>query len=111
EKIKTEQNIRSNFLNEVLGNKLKKDELYKIAYYLNLNPDDYLWMFTIEKATQNNEQSSEMEVNENLIRYIHAFFRERNVNAIIAQQSQKIVVLIEDASFQELYMKQSKDRK
>lgn len=107
-KINTEQNIRRSFLNDVLGNKLEKDELYKIAYYLNLNPDDYFWMFTIEKATQNNEQSSEMEVNENLIRYIHAFFRERNVNAIIAQQSQKIVVLIEDASFQELYMKQSK---
>src|SRR5699024_2341208 len=41
-------------------------------------------------------------------RYIHTFFRERNVNTIIAQQSQKIVVLVEDASFQKLYMKQSK---
>ena len=107
-KINTEQNIRRDFLSDVLENRLEKEELYKIAYYLQFNPDDSYWMLTLERNINKSEMTHEIEVNEELVRYINLFFKERNINAIVSQKSDKIIMLIEYSSFKSLYIKQSK---
>ena len=37
----------------------------------------------------------EIEVNEALVRYINLFFKERNINAIVSEKSDKIIMVIE----------------
>lgn len=107
-KINTEQNIRRGFLSDVLENRLEKEELYKISYYLQFNPEHSYWMLTMERNINQSEMNHEIEVNEELVRYIHLFFKERNINAIVSQKSGKIIILIEYSSFKELCIKQSK---
>lgn len=107
-KINTEQNIRRDFLSDVLESRLEKEELYKIAYYLHFNPDDSYWMLTMERNINKSEMNHEIEVNEELVRYINLFFKERNINAIVSQKLGKITMLIEYSSFKELYIKKSK---
>ncbi|GGC75793.1 hypothetical protein GCM10007216_02920 [Thalassobacillus devorans] len=107
-KVNTEQNIRRGFLSDILGRRLEKEELYKIAYYLNFNPDDSYWMLTMERDINNSELNYEIEVNEDLIRYINLFFKERHVNAIVSQKAGKIIILVEYSSFKEVCMKQLK---
>ncbi|MFC2949161.1 XylR N-terminal domain-containing protein [Virgibacillus sediminis] len=107
-KINTEQNIRRGFLSDVLSNRLEKDELYKIAYYLNFNSDDSYWMLTMETNVNTSEVSHEIEVNEELIRHINSFFKQRNINTIVTQKSGNIIMLIDHSSFEKVYMKRSK---
>ncbi|WP_245831733.1 helix-turn-helix domain-containing protein [Oceanobacillus senegalensis] len=107
-KINTEQNIRRGFLSDVLENRIEKEELYKIAYYLHFNPEDSYWMLTMERNINHSDMKNEIEVNEGLVRHINSFFRERNINTIVSQKSSEIIMLVEYSSFQELYMKQSK---
>ena len=107
-KINTELNIRRDFLNDMLESRLEKEEIYKVAYYHNLNPDDSYWMLTMERNINESEMNHEIEVNEELVRYVNLFFKERSVNAIVSQKADKIIMLIEYSSFDKLYMKQSK---
>ena len=74
-KINTEQNIKRSFLNDILEARLEKEEIYKIAYYLNFNPDDSYWMLTLERNINKSEMNHEIEVNEELVRYINLFFK------------------------------------
>ncbi|MGJ9457724.1 helix-turn-helix domain-containing protein [Oceanobacillus sp. CF4.6] len=107
-KINTEQNIRRDFLSDILESRLEKEEIYKVAYYLKFNPEDSYWMLTMERNINKSELNHEIEVNEELVRYVNLFFKERNINAIVSQKSDKIIMAIEHSSFEKLYMKQSK---
>lgn len=107
-RINTEQNIKRSFLSDVLDGKLEKEELYKIAHYLQFNPDDSYWMLTMERIMNKSEMNHEIGVNEELIRYINLFFQERNINAIVSQTSGKIIMLLEYSSFKALNMKPPK---
>ena len=57
-KINTEQNIRRGFLSDILESRLEKEEIYKIAYYLNFSPDDSYWMLTMERNINESEDKS-----------------------------------------------------
>ena len=107
-KINTEQNIRRGFLSDILESRLEKEEIYKIAYYHNFSPDDSYWMLAMERNINESEIIHEIEVNEALVRYVNLFFKERNINAIVSEKSDKIIVVIENSSFEKVYMKQSK---
>ena len=101
-KINTEQNIKRSFLSDVLEGRLEKKEIYKIAYYLNFPPDESYWMLTLEKTINQSEMNHEIEVNEELVRHINLFLKERNINAIVSQKSDKIIILIEYSTFKSL---------
>ncbi|SFE23935.1 PucR C-terminal helix-turn-helix domain-containing protein [Lentibacillus persicus] len=105
-KINTEQNIRRGFLSDILDGRMDQEELYKTAYYLNFNPNDSYWMLTIERENENPDMSRKIEVNEALINHINSLLRERYINAIVSQKSGKIIVLIDHASFKEVYVNQ-----
>lgn len=102
-KINTEQNVKRNFLSDVLEGRLEKKEVYKIAYYLNFPPNEPYWMLTLERTINQSDINREIEVNEELIRHINLFLKERNINAIVSQKSDKIIILIEYSTFQSLY--------
>jgi PucR family transcriptional regulator, purine catabolism regulatory protein len=106
--INTEQNIRRGFLSDILENKLETEELFKIAYYLQFNPDDAYWMFSLEKNVVNKELNDEIEINEELVRYINLFFKNKNVNAVVSQKLGKIVALVDHSSFEKLGIKRLK---
>lgn len=102
-KINTEFNIRRDFLNDVLKEKLKKDEVYKYAQYLQLNPEDAYWMFTLERAIDDSKNlKKEIQRNETLIRHIHSFFSDHHIHVTVSQIDMKIIVLVEQSSFQRL---------
>ena len=101
-KINTEQNVKRSFLSDVLEGRLEKKEIYKIAYYLNFPPDESYWMLTLEKTINQSEMNHEIEVNEELVRHINLFLKERNINAIVSQKLDKIIILIEYSTFKSL---------
>ncbi|WP_082304861.1 XylR N-terminal domain-containing protein [Planococcus glaciei] len=105
-RISTEQNIKRSFLNDMLENRLTEEEMYKVSYYLNFNSASSYWMLTIGRDCKNAE--NEIAFNEELIRYINLFLNERNVNAIVSQKLDKIIVLIEYPSFENLNITQDK---
>ena len=98
-KINTEQNVKRSFLNDILEGRLEQKEIYKIAYYLNFPPDESYWMLTLERTTNQSEINHEIEVNEKLIRHINLFLKERNINAIVSQNLDKMIILIEYSTF------------
>lgn len=101
-KISTEQNVKHSFLSDVLEGRLEKKEIYKIAYYLKFPPNDSYWMLTLERTINQSEINHEIEVNETLVRHINLFLKERNINAIVSQKSDKIIILIEYSTFKSL---------
>ncbi|WP_241481591.1 XylR N-terminal domain-containing protein [Mesobacillus campisalis] len=107
-KINTEQNIRRDFLSDILEGRFEKEELYKLSYYLKFNPEDSYWMLTMERKINKEDMNHEIEVNEKLVRYINLFFKERQINAIVSQKLGKIIMLIEYPSFKELCVKPAK---
>lgn len=107
-RIHTEQNIRRGFLNDILDNRLAKEELYKIAHYLEFNPNDSYWMLTLKRNMDSTKLNQEIEMNEELVQHINAFFQQRRVNAIVAQKSGEIIIVIEHSSFKEIFMKKAK---
>lgn len=106
-KVNTELNIRRSFLNDILEGRLDKEELYKHARYLQFDPNDCYWMLTVERGINNSNLTNEIEVNEKLMRHLHAFFRERNINVIVTQESGRIIILVEYSAFEKLLMNQS----
>lgn len=107
-KISTEQNIKRNFLRDVLENKLDQEEVYKMAPLHGLNPNHDFWLLTIEANVNHLESNPQIEFNEELINHINKFFSNRNINAIVTQLSGKTVLLIDNPSFEAQFMKQSK---
>lgn len=105
-KVNTEQNIKRSFLTDVLEGRLEKKEIYKIAYYLNFPPTEPYWMLTLERkihqSDKNPDINHEIQVNEELVRHINIFLKERNINAIVSQKSDKIIILIEYSTFKKL---------
>lgn len=101
-KINTEQNVKRSFLSDVLDGRLEETEIYKIAYYLNFPPNENYWMLTLERTMNQSTISDDIEVNEELIRQLNLFLKERNINAIVSQKSDRIIVLIEYSTFKSL---------
>jgi PucR family transcriptional regulator, purine catabolism regulatory protein len=105
-KINTEQNIKRSFLNDILERRLTEDEMYKISYYLGFNSSSTYWMLTLDRNVK--ETENEIVFNEELIRHINLFLNERNINSIVSHKLDKIIVLIEYPTFENLNITQSK---
>ena len=105
-KINTEQNIKRSFLNDILERRLTEDEMYKISYYLGFNSSTTYWMLTLDRNVK--ETENEIVFNEELIRHINLFLNERNINSIVSHKLDKIIVLIEYPTFEDLNIAQSK---
>jgi PucR family transcriptional regulator, purine catabolism regulatory protein len=105
-KINTEQNIKRSFLNDILERRLTEEEMYKVSYYLNFNSSSAYWMLTLDRNMK--EIENEIAFNEGLIQYINLFLNERNINSIVSQKLDKIIILIEYPTFENLNMTQSK---
>ena len=105
-KINTEQNIKRSFLDDILERRLKEEEMYKIAYDLNFNSSSAYWMLTLDRNMK--EVEYDIAFNEGLIRYINLFLNERNINSIVSQKLDKIIILIEYPTFENLNIRQSK---
>ncbi|MGK7376962.1 XylR N-terminal domain-containing protein [Planococcus sp. 1R117A] len=105
-KINTEQNIKRSFLDDILERRLTEEEMYKVSYYLNFDSSSSYWMLTIDRDRK--EIENEIAFNEELIRSIYLFLNERNINAIVSQKLDKIIILIEYPSFENLNISQAK---
>jgi len=105
-KINIEQNIKRSFLDDILERRLTEEEMYKTSYYLNFNSSSAYWMLTLDRNMK--EVDHEIAFNEELIRYINLFLNERNINSIVSQKLNKIIILIEYTTFENLNMTQSK---
>ena len=95
-KIQTAQNIRRSFLTDILDEKLDEDEMYKIAKYLNLNPEGDYWVFTLEKMGDEDELSLEIEMNERVLRHINLFFKQRGLDSFACYKSGKLIFALEE---------------
>ena len=105
-KINIEQNIKRSFLDDILERRLTEEEMYKTSYYLNFNSSSSYWMLTLDRNMK--EVEHEIAFNEELIRHINLFLNERNINSIVSQKLDKIIILIEYPTFENLNMTQSK---
>lgn len=94
-KLQTAQNIRRSFLNDILNHKLSGEELYKIINYLNFNPEGDYWMFTLEKYNNEESLSSDIELNEEVLRHINTFFKQRGIETFACQISGKLTIAME----------------
>jgi len=103
-KVNTEQNIKRSFLNDMLERSLTEEEMHKISYYLNFNSASSYWMLTLDRDMKDNE----IAFNEELIRYINLFLNERNINSIVSHKLDKIIILIEYPTFENLNITESK---
>ncbi|MEH7494640.1 XylR N-terminal domain-containing protein [Neobacillus niacini] len=106
-KVNTEQTIKRSFLNDILEGRLAKEEMYKIAYYLDFNPSSTYWMLTLEGFVKESSIENELAFNEELIGHIHLFLKERSINSIVSQKLNKIIILIEYPTFEKLHITQS----
>lgn len=106
-KINTEQNIKRNFLNDILEGRLTEEEMYKITYYLDFNPSSTYWMLTLERNGKEVSIEHDITLNEDLIRHINLFLNERNMNSIVSQKLNKIIILIEYPTFENLHIEKS----
>lgn len=95
-KIQTAQNIRRSFLTDILDEKLDEDEMYKIANYLNLDPEGDYWVFTLEKMGDEDELSLEIEMNERVLRHINLFFKQRGLDSFACYKSGKLIFALEE---------------
>lgn len=106
-KIQTEYNVRRSFLSDILDQRLDKEELYKVAQYLGLNPVSNYWMLTLERSIDESDLSYEVETNEKLLRCFNLFLKERGISAFASQQSGKIIIVIEYSGFTANYPDQT----
>ncbi|WP_342043514.1 helix-turn-helix domain-containing protein [Bacillus sp. OTU2372] len=106
-KVNTEQTIKRSFLNDILEGRLAKEEMYKIAYYLDFNPSSTYWMLTLERFVEEAKIEHEIAFNEEWIRHIHLFLKERKINSIVSQKLNKIIILLEYPTFESLHLSQS----
>lgn len=106
-KVNTEQTIKRSFLNDILEGRLAKEEMYKIAYYLDFNPSSTYWMLTFERYVKESSIENELAFNEEIIGHIHLFLKERSINSIVSQKLNKIIILIEYPTFERLHITQS----
>lgn len=95
-KIQTTQNIRRSFLTDILDEKLDEDEMYKIAKYLNMDPEGDYWMFTLEKMGDEDELSLEIEMNERVLRHINLFFKQRGLDSFACYKFGKLIFALEE---------------
>jgi PucR family transcriptional regulator, purine catabolism regulatory protein len=106
-KVNTEQTIKRSFLNDILEGRLAKEEMYKIAYYLDFNPSSTYWMVTFERYVKGSSIENELAFNEEMIGHIHLFLKERSINSIVSQKHNKIIILIEYPTFEKIHITQS----
>lgn len=96
-KIQTTQNIRRSFLTDILDEKLEEEELYRIAKYLNLDPEGDYWVFTLEKGEgEDDDLSLEIERNEKLLRHINLFFKQRGLDIFACYKAGKLIFALEE---------------
>ena len=72
----------------------------------NFNSSSAYWMLTLDRNMK--EVEYDIAFNEGLIRYINLFLNERNINSIVSQKLDKIIILIEYPTFENLNIRQSK---
>lgn len=106
-RIQTSQNIRRGFLSDILDQRLDKEELYKVAQYLEFEPDSDYLMLTFERSIDENDLSYELELNEKFLRCINLFLQERGINGFASQKSGKIITVIDHSSLRTVYPNQS----
>ncbi|KZE37178.1 transcriptional regulator [Bhargavaea cecembensis] len=97
-KLQTEQNIRRSFLNDILDEKMDKEELYQVARYLELDLESDYWMLTLERNIDETDLRTEVEISEKLLRHLNLFLKERGITAIVSHRSGNILIVIDYSS-------------
>jgi len=95
-RIQTAQNIRRSFLADILDEKMDEDELYKVAKYLDFDPEGDYWVFTMEKMGNEDELSFEIEVNEKVLKHVNLFFKQRGIETFASYKFSQLIIALED---------------
>ncbi|MCD2137819.1 XylR N-terminal domain-containing protein [Salinicoccus halitifaciens] len=95
-RIQTAQNIRRSFLADILDEKMDEDELYKVAKYLDFDPEGDYWVFTMEKIGNEDELNLEIEANEKVLKHVNLFFKQRGIETFASYKFSQLIVALEE---------------
>jgi PucR family transcriptional regulator, purine catabolism regulatory protein len=97
----TEHRIRRSFLEDILSGRMSKEEMTKRAYYLGFNLNPPYLILNLNRSIQHNSNKQGMEFNEELINQLYIYFKDRNMNALLAQKSEDIIILLSEIPLKE----------
>lgn len=90
----TEQRLKGSFLEDILNQRLSTQEIYKKANYLGVDLGQNYHLLVLEKLPKSNSGKENIEISEeNLIPSISKYFKDRDINLLLTQQSHRIVAL------------------
>ncbi|MEH7479933.1 XylR N-terminal domain-containing protein [Neobacillus drentensis] len=100
-RLNTEQRIRRSFLEDILSCRLTKQEMAKLAYHLGFKHNPSIFILNLKRSVQTMSFENELEFNEELINQLFMYFKDRNINALLAQKSEEIIILLSEGSLKE----------
>lgn len=90
----TEQRLKGSFLEDILNKRISTEEILKKANYIDVNLGMDYHLLVLEKMSQDYPVKESIETsNNNVIPFISKYFKDRDINLLLTQQSQRIVAL------------------
>ncbi|KIL45119.1 XylR N-terminal domain-containing protein [Jeotgalibacillus soli] len=103
-RLNTEQRVRRSFLEDILSSQMSKEEIAKRAYYLGFKLHPPFLILNLKRSIKKMLNENELELNEELINQLFMYFKDRNINAILAQKSEGIIILLSEGSLKENFI-------
>ena len=95
-RLNTEHEIRRNLLDDILSGSMCKEEMTKRAYFLDYKLNPPFFFINLKRCNKITSIKKEMEFNEELINHLYMYFKDWNINALLAQKSEDIIILVSD---------------
>ena len=91
----TEQRLKGGILEDILNKRLTPNEIFRKANHIGVDLGTHYYIFVLEKLSKDYSGNEQLEINDDgLIPAISKYFKDRNLNVLLTQQSKRIVALL-----------------
>lgn len=102
----TEQRLKGSFLEDILNQRISSKEILKKANYIGVDIGIHYHLLILEKMSPDYPVKESIEIsNNNVIPFISKYFKDRDINLLLTQQSQRIVALLPTDVLSKNYIK------
>lgn len=101
----TEQRLKGSFLEDILNKRLTSQEIYRKANYIGVELGTKYHLFVLEKFAKDGLINEELEMSdENAIPTLSKYYKDRNINILLTQQSQRMIGLLPIEQFEKNFI-------
>lgn len=94
----TEQQMRGNFLEDIINNRISNSEVIKRAHFVDFQLNEPYFMVAIHRRFEEQSIKDEVEYNDQFMKELHTYFKEKQIEGLLTQKLDNVIILFSEST-------------